>query len=262
MKLFSKKKVEFRTINSDDEARIFNSLEDGGWVMIGDPYTFEERSRNLKKARKFAMMEAEERGAELLIESYDPYLSHLPHMGLTYSAWRRATPEELKKRIEMKRLEEERRKAEMAAKGELPAERVVEVNVEEVAKVLEEVPTGSVEAEAIASGSAEEEPDMFEAQGIEAVSVEVNPYDIAEKEYEETLKSYERLEVEEVETEKVTEEPELTSAPAPELLEEAPPSPPSGPPGSPGEEATEGESVVAGSGEEAGEAEKEGEGGE
>ncbi|OYT47259.1 hypothetical protein B6U83_05245 [Thermoplasmatales archaeon ex4484_36] len=250
MKLFSKKKVEFRTINSDDEARIFNSLEDGGWVMIGDPYTFEERSRNLKKARKFAMMEAEERGAELLIESYDPYLSHLPHMGLTYSAWRRATPEELKKRIEMKRLEEERRKAEMAAKGELPAERVVEVNVE------------SVEAEAIASGSAEEEPDMFEAQGIEAVSVEVNPYDIAEKEYEETLKSYERLEVEEVETEKVTEEPELTSAPAPELLEEAPPSPPSGPPGSPGEEATEGESVVAGSREEAGEAEKEGEGGE
>ncbi|MCD6382874.1 MAG: hypothetical protein J7L88_00230, partial [Thermoplasmata archaeon] len=124
MKLFSfsKKKIEFRSIRSEDEGRIFDALEEGGWVMIGDPYTFTDPSRNIKKVRKFAREEAEERGAELLVESYDYYMSHAENMGLTYTAWRRATPEEIRKRAEEKRREEERKRAEKVAKGEVEVE--------------------------------------------------------------------------------------------------------------------------------------------
>ena len=104
MGLFGKKKeIRFESITIDREKEIYRGLEKKGWTMIQDTFQF-NMDKPPEKIRKMAMKMAKDLKGELLVEVWDPIYQRHPYKGLTYSTWRKMTPEEiLKKRIEEKK---------------------------------------------------------------------------------------------------------------------------------------------------------------
>ncbi|MGA1848164.1 MAG: hypothetical protein ACMUHB_02385 [Thermoplasmatota archaeon] len=98
MKLFGKKKeIRFETITIDRERDVFRALEKRGWTLCSDPFQFDIQKSH-EKLRKDAMKMARELDAELLVEVWDPIYQRMHWKGLKYSAWRKATPQELMER--------------------------------------------------------------------------------------------------------------------------------------------------------------------
>ncbi|MGA1872650.1 MAG: hypothetical protein ACMUHY_03170 [Thermoplasmatota archaeon] len=102
MSLFGKKKeIRFETILIDRERDVFRMLENRGWALCTDPFQFDVQKSH-EKLRKDAMKMARELHAELLVEVWDPIYQHMHWKGLKYSAWRRATQQELLERQKKK----------------------------------------------------------------------------------------------------------------------------------------------------------------
>jgi hypothetical protein len=102
MSLFGKKKqIRFETITVDRERDVFRALENKGWTLCTDPFQFDVQKSH-DKLRKDAMKMAHEMHAELLVEVWDPIYQHMHWKGLKYSAWRRATNEEIIERMRKK----------------------------------------------------------------------------------------------------------------------------------------------------------------
>jgi len=100
--LFGKKKeIRFETILVDREREVFRQLESRGWALCTDPFQFDVQKSH-EKLRKDALKMARELHAELLVEVWDPIYQHMHWKGLKYSAWRRATREELMERQKKK----------------------------------------------------------------------------------------------------------------------------------------------------------------
>ncbi|MCK5773918.1 MAG: hypothetical protein KAH57_09035 [Thermoplasmata archaeon] len=103
MKFFSKNKIRFETITVERRSIVFRALEGRGWTLITDPYQI-DMDRTPEKLRKIAMKNARELHGELVVETWDPLYLRQPYKGLTYSAWRQMTPEE----IQQKKVEREK----------------------------------------------------------------------------------------------------------------------------------------------------------
>jgi len=102
MSLFGKKKeIRFETILVDRERDVFRQLESRGWTLCTDPFQFDVQKSH-EKLRKDALKMARELHAELLVEVWDPIYQHMHWKGLKYSAWRRATREEMIERQKKK----------------------------------------------------------------------------------------------------------------------------------------------------------------
>ncbi|MGA1792696.1 MAG: hypothetical protein ACMUHM_01985 [Thermoplasmatota archaeon] len=102
MSLFGKKKeIRFETILIDREREVFRQLESRGWALCTDPFQFDVQKSH-EKLRKDALKMAKELHAELLVEVWDPIYQHMHWKGLRYSAWRRATREEMMERQKKK----------------------------------------------------------------------------------------------------------------------------------------------------------------
>jgi hypothetical protein len=102
VKLFGKKKeIRFETITIDRERDVFRALEKRGWTLCSDPFQFDVQKSH-EKLRKDAMKMARELEAELLVEVWDPIYQRMHWKGLKYSAWRKATPQELMERQKVK----------------------------------------------------------------------------------------------------------------------------------------------------------------
>lgn len=103
MSLFGKKKhIRFETITIDRERDVFRALETKGWTLCSDPFQFDVQKTH-EKLRKDALKMAHELDAELLVEVWDPVYQHMHWKGLKYSAWRRATNEEIIERMRKKK---------------------------------------------------------------------------------------------------------------------------------------------------------------
>lgn len=106
MGLFGKKKdIRFETITVEREKSIFKGLEKKGWTMIQDTFQF-DMDKPPEKLRKMALKMARDLKGELLVEVWDPIHERHPYRGLTYSAWRKMTPDELMR----KKIEERKKK--------------------------------------------------------------------------------------------------------------------------------------------------------
>ncbi len=103
MKFFSKNKIRFETITVERRSIVFRALEGRGWTLITDPYQI-DMDKTPEKLRKIAMKNARELHGELVVETWDPLYLRQPYKGLTYSAWRQMTPEE----IQQKKVEREK----------------------------------------------------------------------------------------------------------------------------------------------------------
>ncbi len=103
MKFFSKNKIRFETITVERRSVVFRALEGRGWTLITDPYQI-DMDKTPEKLRKIAMKNARELHGELVVETWDPLYLRQPYKGLTYSAWRQMTPEE----INQKKMEREK----------------------------------------------------------------------------------------------------------------------------------------------------------
>jgi hypothetical protein len=102
MGLFGKKKeFRFETITIDREREVFRALEDRGWSLCTDPFTFDEQ-KPAEKIRKDALKTGKDLDAELMVEVFDPLYARTPWKALKYAAWRKATPEEIRSRMAQK----------------------------------------------------------------------------------------------------------------------------------------------------------------
>ena len=104
MKLFGKKKdIRFESITIDRRREVFKALEARGWTQCADTYQF-DMDRTPEKLRKIAKQQAKDLKAELLVEIWDPIFQRTPYRGLSYSAWRKMTPEEVNQKMVEKAL--------------------------------------------------------------------------------------------------------------------------------------------------------------
>jgi hypothetical protein len=98
MGLFGKKKeIRFEAITIDRQRDVFRALEQRGWKLCSEPFQI-DLDKAPDKLRKDAMSMARDLNADLLIETWDPIFKNKPFRGLSYSAWRPMTPEEIKKK--------------------------------------------------------------------------------------------------------------------------------------------------------------------
>ncbi|MBN1389046.1 MAG: hypothetical protein JXA22_00205 [Candidatus Thermoplasmatota archaeon] len=178
MGLFGKKKeIRFETILIEREREVFRQLENKGWSLCTDPFQFDVQKTH-DKLRKDAMKMAKELHAELLVEVWDPVYQHMHWKGLRYSAWRRATPEEM--------LERQKKKMDrpdysdtmgsldnIAMKLEQKKLKVDRQELEQYDSVLTAEPS-QIEGEVY--GDSEEDMGMV-TEHIDTVSTQ-NPYDI------------------------------------------------------------------------------------
>ncbi|MGA1819875.1 MAG: hypothetical protein ACMUHU_02580 [Thermoplasmatota archaeon] len=177
MSLFGKKKeIRFETILIDRERDVFRQLESRGWTLCTDPFQFDVQKSH-EKLRKDALKMARELHAELLVEVWDPIYQHMHWKGLKYSAWRRATREEMMERQKKKTgrpdysdsmgsMEEIARKLE---------QKKLRVDTEELHQYDSVLTTDPTQMEGEVYGNAEEDMGMV-TEHFETFSSQ-NPYD-------------------------------------------------------------------------------------
>ena len=182
MGIFNKTKIRFETITVERRSIVFRALEGRGWTLITDPYQI-DMDKTPEKLRKIAMKNARELHGELVVETWDPLYLRQPYKGLTYSAWRQMTPEE----ISQKKVEREKENTgrpdysdTMGTLEDLSRKMLekpkVQISTEDM-KTIDEMAKDSEfsVAAGVVYGSKDTDMKMVSAN-IETVSVE-NPYD-------------------------------------------------------------------------------------
>ena len=177
MGLFGKKKeIRFETITVERETEVFRALEARGWTLCTDPYQF-DLQKSPEKLRKDAMKMAKELDAEIVVEVWDPIYMRMPWKGLKYAAWRRATPEEMQKRImeKMKRPDYSDSMGDYDKLIQKFDQKQINVQQEEMKGLETQVTAAQPEPEGETYGSAEEDMGM-RTEHFDTVST-LNPYD-------------------------------------------------------------------------------------
>ncbi len=177
MGLFSKKpKIRFETIFIEQEKDIFRALEAKGFALCTDPFQFDVHKSH-EKLRKDAMKMGKELHAELIVEIWDPIYQKMHWKGLKYSAWRKATPEELIARKKKDSIRPDYSDSfgsydEIARKLD---EKKLKVDTQDVQTFNEVVSTDDITLEGETYGSSEDDPGMI-VEKFDTVST-FNPYD-------------------------------------------------------------------------------------
>jgi hypothetical protein len=190
MGIFGKKKeIRFEAITIERQRDVFRALEQRGWMLCSDPFQF-DIEKPPEKLRKDALGMAKDLKAELLIETWDPIFKNKPHKGLSYSAWRPMTPEEMnKKRLEAEAVKRPNYSDSMGSVQAKPqvAVQADESDLEALQKVMEkeiaaqpEIVTGK-----LVKGDGIEI--LTDSEGIKTLSAE-DPYKRAGRTAEEIIK--------------------------------------------------------------------------
>jgi len=177
VKLFGKKKeIRFETITIDRERDVFRALEKRGWTLCSDPFQFDIQKSH-EKLRKDALKMARELDAELLVEVWDPIFQRMHWKGLKYSAWRKATPQELieRQKAQSSRPDYSDSFASYDAITRKLDQKQIRVSQEEIRSYDSVLKAENVEDYGEGYGNSEEEMGM-RSEKIETMS-SFNPYD-------------------------------------------------------------------------------------
>lgn len=188
MGLFGKKKeIRFETILIDREREVFRQLENRGWALCTDPFQFDVQKSH-EKLRKDAMKMARELHAELLVEVWDPIYQHMHWKGLRFSAWRRATPEELleRQRNKLNRPDYSDTMGSLENIAQRLDQKTLKVDQEELHQYDSVLTSDISEVGGEAYGSSEEDMGMV-TEHLDTVS-SLNPYDYQGSTDDDTIK--------------------------------------------------------------------------